>query len=393
MESQFDFIEKAARLLARKRMRILTDQECDELEQLMETSPEIRRLAQKWMQEDYLSADFRDYQAIDITGPLAQINHAIAETPTHLQPRRQSRRKHMLITLSAAVAAALVLVFVIPSGLLERRGPSPIPLITEQAPLLFFEDGSQIDLSNSTMVMENGTIEIHRENSVAQVVQQPGNENNQPACMTIQIPKGHTYKVTLGDGTKIWLNAQSELYYPAAFGGETREVRLEGEAYFDVAPDPSRPFRVEAGDQRVEVLGTEFNIRAYANEHAIYTTLLEGSVEVATANDIVTLTPGTQAILSNGVLSTRPVNAANVAGWRDGMFYLEEESLDRIMIMLTRWYDFRVAYEDEKLKDIIFNCMVPRYDDLGRILDLLAKTDEVSFEIRGDKVTVKKAQL
>ncbi len=160
-------------------------------------------------------------------------------------------------------------------------------------------------------------------------------------------PRGGTYQVTLADGTEIWLNAASSLTYPARFVDHERVVQLVGEAYFSVAKDDGRPFRVMSGGQEIEVLGTEFNVSAYSDDAAAKTTLVEGAVQIRhrEAKTVNRLSPGQQAILQTDGLLIKDVDVGPFVAWKEGYFHFDGTPFADMMLQLGRWYDIELVYE------------------------------------------------
>lgn len=194
---------------------------------------------------------------------------------------------------------------------------------------------------------------------------------------TMHTPRGGQYRLVLPDGTQVWLNAASSITYPVAFTGKERKVRITGEAYFEVAKNKELPFIVNVDDKSsIEVLGTHFNVNSYADESAIRTTLLEGSV---TVNGAV-LKPGQQARI-NGERLTVLNNADidKVMAWRNGLFNFEDASLEEVMRQLARWYDVEVIYQ-KGIPDIRFEGEISRNIQLSNLLKVLARA-EVKFKI------------
>ncbi|MES2109884.1 MAG: FecR domain-containing protein [Bacteroidota bacterium] len=203
---------------------------------------------------------------------------------------------------------------------------------------------------------------------------------------TLETPRGKQYSVVLPDGTKVWLNAASSLKYPTTFSGKDRKVELAGEAYFEVAHNKAKPFKVLTNGQTVEVLGTHFNIKAYADEPATWTTLLQGSVKVEdNRNHSALLIPGQQAVSgNNGALQTlNKVDMDAVLDWKNGEFVFSGESLESIMRKVSRWYDAEVEYKDEALKKEHFFGSVSKWSSASDVLDALALTGTVKFSIVG----------
>lgn len=179
-------------------------------------------------------------------------------------------------------------------------------------------------------------------------------DNEQPTAspvLTLSIPKGGQYQITLADGTKVWMNAASTLTYPAKFTGDKRMVELEGEAYFDVAHNAHTPFIVTAGDQVIEVLGTQFNVSSYRDESAIKTTLVAGSVKVygGTGHDGMLLKPGQQSSWDKAhELTITNVDVSSAIAWKEGLFSFDNMSIKTMMRQLSRWYNVDVIFEGDE---------------------------------------------
>lgn len=205
---------------------------------------------------------------------------------------------------------------------------------------------------------------------------------------TLTTAKGETYILTLPDQTKVWLNAASSLSYASSLvaHGE-RRVRLIGEAYFEVAKDKNHPFVVESGNQQVEVLGTHFNVNAYADEKAYRTTLLEGSVKVSEDGQSKILAPGDQAVSSGGDFKLNKVDTELAVAWKNNNFIFDRLGIREIMRIIARWYDVEVIYEGE-IPSGTFWGSVSRFDKVSKVLIPLEATGDVHFRIEGRKIYV-----
>lgn len=210
-----------------------------------------------------------------------------------------------------------------------------------------------------------------------------------PVQYTLIIPHGGTYSLVLADGTKVWLNAESKLIYPSVFTGNTREVMLEGEAYFEVKTDAVHPFIVNSKNQRIEVLGTEFNVHAYPDENNIVTTLITGKVRINSSNKQLVLQSGQQAQLNKtGQLYLNPdVDIAQAIAWKKGYFRFDKADIYTIMKQLARWYDIKVSYSDN-LPKRYFGAIMNRSNNISQILNMLEATGDVHFEVEGKEVRV-----
>lgn len=206
---------------------------------------------------------------------------------------------------------------------------------------------------------------------------------------TISTPNGGQYQLVLPDGTKAILNAATSLTYPAEFHGSERLVQLNGEAYFEVAKNKKMPFRVKAGNQTVEVLGTHFNVNAYTDEAFVKTTLLEGSVKVSSGENSTLIVPGEQAITNDGqggAIVKRIVDVDKETAWKNGLFSFEDEDLKSIMRQVARWYDVKVVYAGN-LPDEKFIGEISRASNLSDVFKIL-ELNHVHFDVQGKTVTV-----
>ena len=208
--------------------------------------------------------------------------------------------------------------------------------------------------------------------------------------VVITIPRGKVYTMQLADGTQVWLNADSRLLFPSTFeGSDERRVRLVGEAYFKVAKDPEHPFIVEMGDTYAKVLGTEFNARNVEKEDK-HVTLISGKVEVGHQLKSTILLPGKDAqVGDNGSITVRDVDVDPYIYWKNGSFYFDNASIDRILTDIGRWYNVTIKLEDQKLLDYKFHFIADRDDSLNQIIDLLNQMDKVTIRRQGNTLLVK----
>lgn len=215
--------------------------------------------------------------------------------------------------------------------------------------------------------------------------------------------KGETKQVELPDGSLVTLNAASTLTYSVNFTKEqARVVELSGEAYFEVKKDKQHPFIVKTTDQKIEVLGTRFNVNAYQEETSTITTLFEGSIKISLLSPSITNTtsnagqiiiPGQTVILKNGRFTISPSIEENAIAWKNGVFCFDSESLESAMNKISRWYDVDIAYLDDRDKvknyDRFLSGRVSKSVDLQRLLKVIEKAAPVQFTVKKDKVIVK----
>ena len=210
--------------------------------------------------------------------------------------------------------------------------------------------------------------------------------NEDVRMLTLQTPKGGTYRLILPDSSVVWLNAASRLVFPSSFSGQQRrEVELQGEGYFEVAKNKAQPFIVKSRGQNVEVLGTHFNINGYADEVITKTTLLEGSIRIAN----VVLKPGEQAQTSDAGIKISRVDTDEAIGWKNNYIVFQDENIQSIMRKISRWYDMEVVYEGELPTDD-FGGRVSSRNYVSQVLRKLELTNKVHFKIVGRKIVVTK---
>ena len=207
---------------------------------------------------------------------------------------------------------------------------------------------------------------------------------------TIVVPEKGEYFVVLGDGTKVWINSGSELEFPNRFCGDIREVKLKGEAYFEVASNPQKLFYVLAGETKVRVLGTAFNVLAYQDDLQTEVALLRGKVSFDVADKAYVLTPGEIATLDreSGKTIIRKGDVAAIVDWKAGRFNFEYMPLEKLTVKLSRWYGVTFIFDDEEAKKLRFSGAVTKYRTLDYMLGMIEKTTDVSFELKEDKVVV-----
>jgi ferric-dicitrate binding protein FerR (iron transport regulator) len=261
--------------------------------------------------------------------------------------------------------------------------------------VLTLANGRQIVLNNSThgSLARQGAANIALGGGQLVYSKKQDARHSQPVYNTIATPRGGQYEIVLSDGSRVWLNAASSLHFPAAFVGNSRTVQLSGEAYFEIAKQADKPFVVEAGKARIQVLGTDFNVNAYNEEEAVKTTLADGAVRVTSSgqsSEGVTLKPGEQASVDrqtgNMVVATVNVDAA--LAWKNGQFYFQNTNITAIMEDVARWYNVEVVYETENLKNKNFSGVLSRYSQVDALLKRLELTGTVDFRIDGNKIIV-----
>ncbi|WDF77130.1 DUF4974 domain-containing protein [Mucilaginibacter sp. KACC 22773] len=319
-------------------------------------------------------------------------------------PLLQVARKSVWPRLAAA---ASILLFLSAGAYLLFRGDIPKPQISENTihdivpgvnkPVLTLANGKTIILDNNQngLLARQGASVVNRSVNGAVVYQQaaePEYPQAEKSYNAVTVPRGAEYQVViLPDGTKVWMNAASSLRYPTAFSGDERKVELAGEAYFEVVHNPAKPFRVVSAKQIVEVLGTHFNINTYDDEPDVKTTLLEGKVKVtAMANNAVRyLLPGQQTALNGDGFKVGAADMEKAVAWKNGQFMFQDDNIQYIMRIISRWYDVDVEYKGQVPNDS-FGGGVSRFKNISELLNILQLTGKVHFQIEGRKIIVSK---
>ncbi len=250
--------------------------------------------------------------------------------------------------------------------------------------VLVLADGTKVSLngdSTKTLTKNNNLIGNSNELVVKQTDQVIPLQYN-----SLIVPKASFYKMTLADGTKVWVNALSQLKFPAQFSAKERRVFLEGEAYFEVAPNAAQPFIVESRGNEIKVLGTHFNINAYSDQ--IRTTLAEGRVEVRQNNQFVELLPGEFASSFKDNLVKGRADLAHDLAWHNNEFYFKKETITNIAHQLSRWYDLDVTFRGDVQLDKEYTGSIERDVKLSQVLEMLSYVSNLKFEVEGNKLII-----
>ncbi|MFT3825313.1 MAG: FecR domain-containing protein [Chitinophagaceae bacterium] len=269
----------------------------------------------------------------------------------------------------------------------------------KEGAVLTLANGTEVvldSLGNGLVTTQNGSKVMLQDGKLAYDADSAAAE--EIVYNTMRTPRGRQFNITLSDGTRVWLNAASSLKYPAVFGTDKRQVEVTGEAYFEVAKDKTRPFLVNINNKvTARVLGTVFNVNAYDEESSVNTTLLEGSLKVTAADEVI-LIPGQQAKVehtaganTNGKIAVAKADLDKVMAWRNGRFYFEGVTLQEAMLQLSRWYDIDVEYDkaiyEKDLQNTLLAGEIRRDLTLANVLDLL-KVLGLHFRIEEKKLIV-----
>ena len=353
-----------------------------------DASPEEEALLEKWLAES--EGNRRLYERL-MDGErrerrLAEYDERSLEGVKGRVRRRVARR--MIVRRAARVASLVFLPLLLAVGwYLTRESPVEVSLL-DKVPgggrvVLELADGRRLDLV-ATGELEGTTA---RKDS-CRLTYPAAAAAVDEGYNVLQTARGGEYGLVLSDGTRVWMNAESRLRYPVVFSGETREVELEGEAYFDVAKGAA-PFRVHARGATVEALGTSFNVMSYANEEAVEATLVSGKVRVSRGEEAVILSPGEQARVEAGGIATRTVNAAVYASWKENLFTFDDESLEVIARKLSRWYDVEIEIASPSARSATFYGVLPKYATISVFLERMKQVYDMEYAIDGKRIVLK----
>jgi len=394
------------RVLLRKQLDdSLTDAERESLGQWADAHPDNREVLERIYTQEHFMADLEAFGSLD---------DRTAQITAYVRDRRPVKGRSFsigrLLPYAATILLTLASAWLFFGNHLTDREPE-IGQIQDIAPggnraTLTLADGRTISLSEAQTGIVVGEGISYTDGSL--VLGEQANRGTSEQVHTLTTPKGGTYQIILPDRAKVWLNANSTLKYPSRFPENERIVELEGEAYFDVSEQVNErsqktPFRVVSKGQTVEVLGTQFNISAYADDPEIKTTLVEGKVKVALAGSTtdrspitdhrppITLSPGEQSTVrarlpgQGAVIGVQQVDVNQYTAWKDGLIILNNADIATVVRQLERWYDvtFEVASWPEGLR---LEGELPRNTKLSGIIDALQLNTGKQLYINGRRV-------
>lgn len=386
-----------SKLIIKKRIKGISDSEKLQLKEYYETHPFTKDI------------DFENL--VDKTSEYSSINK-VAAWEAVLKKTNQNLSKTPVPIIKQnwfkyAVAATVVLMLSLPFLLTTKNGTqteTPVIVDTVEDDMIIGVDKATLTLEDgSTVTLEEGqTYSINNiQSNGAEIIYKPMENtvrnNSKVVYNYLTIPRGGQYYIELEDGTKVWLNSESKLKYPVAFvKGQDRNVELlYGEAYFDVSPSINHEgasFNVLSGAQEIEVLGTEFNVKAYHDEDYIYTTLVEGKVTVDNAIQKETLKPSEQSVLSKDSKSMiiTEVDVFTEISWKNGFFSFRRKPLKDIMKVLSRWYDVDILFLNKELEGGDFKGNLNKNQSLNEILTIIKNTKYINtYEINNKTVLIK----
>lgn len=314
------------------------------------------------------------------------------------QKLRLKRIRRFSIYISAAAAVLILFIFV-RRIYLKNEGTIINEAITKAQPIKDIQPGviqATLTLANGKVIpidsahslniaKEKRRIFIMHKNGTTEYIR---DEVQLTVYNTLTTKRGEQAPpIILSDGTKVWVNAASSFRFPLSFNGSTREVMLSGEAYFEVAKDARHPFIVNTGKNKVEVLGTHFDVMAYQDEPYVYATLLKGSIRIVNKKNTAILSPGQQGkINTNNAIEVKNIDAEQSIDWLEGKLSLTNINLQAFMREISRWYNVDINYEGQ-LPTLSFSGSLNKNVPLSQILQAL-NANGVNCELKNKTIIV-----
>ena len=378
-----------ANLIARYLSEEITPEETIKLTAWREESTAHEILFKKICNEENQKQHFRKNTAFNPSSGWKEVEKRIK--------RNNNRSRYIKIVSYAAIILLPVLFvsismkFTSPVSLSDKQFIAQSILPGESKAILTLEDGQTIHINKETesLLEKIDGARVHMDSTMLnyQVTSKTA-KKNKPVYNKVETPRGGEYALLLSDGTKVHLNAMTSLRFPVKFDNGPRKVELEGEAYFDVVKDETRPFIVQTHLGEVTVLGTAFNINAYTDA-SVYTTLVHGKVQFSSSSiGTIILSPGEQAVVSANGSEKRMVDLDEYVGWVDGRYVFNNRPLGEIMQTFERWYDIQVYYETPHLRDITYSGSLKRYGTINSFLDALELTGDLTYKISGRNILI-----
>ncbi|MCM1050692.1 MAG: DUF4974 domain-containing protein [Paenibacillus sp.] len=388
-------MDRISILLYKRLTRGLTDEETALLEEWVASNRYNAETAGRLADFEHLEHEYRMRELVDPAKARVDMERRIATLP-HAHRHRGWRLAGIAAAIGAVVVAgAVYLGHVTDPGSMYADSVEPTVTVTDSvAGFEAIKPGQMkailTDQSGVAHKLDIG--DMDRPGTGLLGVAAPGVRKIED--LKLEVPRGGEFRIILEDSTEVWLNSESTLRYPEKFGPDERRVEVTGEAYFSVKPDKDRPFYVMSGGQQIRVYGTTFNVRGYADDASISTTLESGSIALTSRHVTggeVMLSPGNQAVFDKEqqTVVLRSVNPQIFTGWRHGRFVFEDQTLAQIMRDLSRWYDFEYEFKDRRAAEVMFKGSIPRYSDLSTAILILEASGGITFALdEGNKIII-----
>ena len=390
MEHQYS--DRIVRLLQLYLLGDITEEERQELEDWCEEAPRNRKLFEQICQEDLFSKERYVYEKINDTKAFSVFEKRVRKVSSRSIGNWWKYAAVLLFPI--LVVGSWKLMHETEQVSIVASSVAPIQPGCSQA-VLVLDDGRKVFLKEEEegVISEDKEITVTGEKDRLVYTSSEGKNVDEIRFNELEVPRGGEYKVRLADGTLVYLNSATRMKYPVKFDEKERKVYLSGEAYFEVAKDPERPFFVEMEGVEVRVYGTSFNVNTH-QEGNIQTVLVKGSigVKVLSSGMESVIRPGQMAEFKQGnaKVDVKDVNVAVYTDWKDGIFRFENQRLEDILAVLSNWYDMNVFYQTVSVKELHFSGYMERYKDVSVILEAITLSTGVTFSIQGKTIIVSK---
>lgn len=390
MENQYS--DRIVRLLQLYLLGDITEEERQELEDWCKETPQNRNLFEQICQEDLFSKERSVYEKIDDTKALRTFEKHVRKVSTRGFGRWWKYAAVLLLPI--LVVGLWKLVYEVEQVPVVTSSVSQIQPGCSRA-VLVLDDGRTVFLKEEEegVISEDKGIMVTGERDRLVYTSSEGKNVDEIRFNELEVPRGGEYKVRLADGTLVYLNSATRMKYPVKFDEKERKVYLSGEAYFEVAKDPERPFFVEMEGVEVRVYGTSFNVNTHQKGN-VQTVLVKGSigVKVLSSGMESVIRPGQMAEFKQGntKVDVKDVNVAVYTDWKDGIFRFENQRLEDILTVLSNWYDVDIFYQTVSVKELHFSGYMERYKDVSVILEAITLSTGVTFSVQGKTIIVSK---
>ena len=373
----------------------LSDEELQLLDEWRMTSARNHQLYDRIVSRERREAKRRHFTAFDKVSGWQGYSKKLKETEKKVNRWRVFLRYAaiLLIPLSATVYGVL------------RSGEETVSLADLNAITpggtraeLVLPSGEVVDLVAKSGVISRGENTVINNEGKTLSYKSIGNQAPMDSLRynEVIVPKGGEYQLVLSDGTLVYLNSMTKIRFPERFSEKCREVEVCGEAFFEVAENKRVPFVVKTDAYEITVLGTKFNVTAYADEQVATTTLVEGAVSISgkCIGEAKALRPNEQFVLDrvSGSVEIKNVDVNYYTAWKDGMFRFRDVRLEEIMRVVERWYDMTVVYEDESVKDLHFGFNMSRLETIEPLLNIFELNGKIKITKEGKVLKIKRGR-
>lgn len=381
MHDEEKIIRRITHLLHKEIFENLTSDEQDELEDWLKTNPSNQVWHEQMKKFGFMKQNYSYYMRIDDPEQAwKRLDHDM----------RQNKRKYHWFWMGSVAAVFFVILGITFLMKKEELGTSMdfqssfrpsglISLLVDRG-----QDSIQLEVNENIVLKESG---LRAENNTL-IYDTLSQKKEHVEYHTLSVGRGGEYRLTLSDGTIVWLNSESALRYPIHFTGSQREVELWGEAFFEVSHDERKPFKVKSGNFEVEVLGTSFDIMNYTDEQCAQVTLASGKLRVNKGEHHAIIHPNQQVQLGDDRFEVCEVDARYHTSWIDNKFMFDNEALEVIVRKLARWYDMEFEFGDTTLMRTRFSGQLLKYKDITKAFELLELTTDVEFSINQKKILI-----